>query len=107
VGAVSSPDIGMLQKPSVYSLVSRLISKVLRTMILNPTSIPVGVALVIYNMHTHTVLDLSGTNHVNSMSRVSEIIYRFDALTKLPDGLLMEETINKCVEILCIRNSIQ
>jgi hypothetical protein len=69
-------------------------------MILNPTSIPVGVAFVIYNMQSHTVLDLSGTNHLNSMSHVSEIIYRFDALTKSPDTRIMEETINKCVEIL-------
>jgi hypothetical protein len=71
-------------------------------MILNPTSIAAGAAFVIHNLRFDTVLDLSGTNHVNGMSYVSEIIYRFDALTKLPHGLLTEERINKCVEILLL-----
>ena len=44
-------------------------------MILNAAAIPVGVALVLQNLQSHTVLDLSGTNQVNSMSRVSEIQY--------------------------------
>ena len=71
-------------------------------MILNPAAVPVGVALFIYNVQSGTVLDLSGPNHHNSMSNASEIINRFDALTQLPDGLLIREAINKCVEILLL-----
>lgn len=72
-------------------------------MILNPVSIAAGAAFVIHNLGLHdVVLDLSQTNGVNSMSHVSEIVYRFDALTKLPHGLLTEERINKCVEILLL-----
>lgn len=79
-------------------------------MILNPAAIiPVGVALVIYKQQSQAVLDLSGSaDHVNSMSHVSKLIYRFDALIKLLDGLLMEELINKCVSqvlLLAIRSS--
>ena len=54
-------------------LVSRLISKVLHKMILNPSIIPVGVAFVLRNLQSQTVLDLSGTNHISSMSHGSEI----------------------------------
>ena len=60
-------------------------------MILNPVSIAAGAAFVIHNVQFNTVLDLSKTDNVSSMSHVSEIIYRFNALTKLPHGPLMEE----------------
>lgn len=71
-------------------------------MILNPAAVPVGVALFIYNVQSGTVLDLSGPNHHNSMSNVSEIISPIDTVTKSPDGLLIKEAINKCVEILLL-----
>ena len=72
-------------------------------MILNPVSIAAGAAFVIHNMQFNTVLDLSRRDNVTSMSHVSEIIYRFDSLTKFPHGLLMEDRINKCVEIRILR----
>ena len=78
-------------------------------MILKAAPIIAGVAYFIRNQESGTVLDLSGSDpdHVKSMSHVSEIIYRFDALTKLSDGHSMEEETNKCVEnlLLGIRSS--
>ena len=69
---------------------------------LNAGAIITGVAYFITNKKSNTVLDLSGSDpkHANSMSHVSESIYWFDALAKLPDGITMEEIINRCVEIL-------
>lgn len=75
-------------------------------MLLNTTVISADAAFVISNLQSNTVLDLSATNEIDSTSSASEIICRFDALTQLPDGLIMEEAINKCVE-RHIRNSIQ
>jgi hypothetical protein len=68
-------------------------------MLLNTTVISADAAFVISNLQSNNVLDLSETNEIDSTSSASEIIYRFDALTQLPDGLIMEEAINKCVEI--------
>ena len=59
-------------------------------------------AFVITNLHTGTVLDLSGSDQVTSTLSITEIIHSFDALPQFPDGLLMEDKINKYVEILLL-----
>ena len=59
-------------------------------------------AFTITNLYTNTVLDLSGSDQVTSTLTVSEIARWFDALTQFLDGLLMEDKINKCVEILLL-----
>ena len=66
---------------------------------LNAASIVTGVAYFITNKESNTVLDLSAPN-ANSMSHISEIIYWFDALAKLQDGITLEEETNRCVKIL-------